>query len=189
MPRNLPARRRWRISVNAATLRTGLSRRVFLGALARLSLAGGVVMANCRAFAARRQPRAPADIPLTLSAVIDHMLPADELPGALALGIDGQVVLAADPDLKRDVTPGVAWLDAQARAAGAARFVHLDKAAREAVLQAALASEAHQVAAFVRGLRTRAFTHYYTHPTVMAAFAYTGPPQPEGFPDFQEPPR
>jgi hypothetical protein len=30
---------------------------------------------------------------------------------------------------------------------------------------------------------------YYTEPVIKAAFPYTGPPQPDGFADFQDPPR
>jgi hypothetical protein len=31
-------------------------------------------------------------------------------------------------------------------------------------------------------------TAYYSEPVVKAAFAYTGPPQPDGFADFQDRP-
>ena len=57
------------------------------------------------------------------------------------------------------------------------------------MLQAALSSDAEGADAIVRTLRTRALTLYYTEPAIMSAFAYSAPPQPEGFPDFQDPPR
>ncbi|MGZ9092600.1 MAG: gluconate 2-dehydrogenase subunit 3 family protein, partial [Rhodoplanes sp.] len=142
-----------------------------------------------RTFAARREPRSDAHVERTIAAVIDCMLPGGELPGALALGIDRHIAAATDSELKRSFIEGVAWLDQRARAKGIMTFLKLDEAGRETVLQAALRSDAEGAFAIVRTLRNLAFTLYYTDPAIMAAFAYSGPPQPDGFPDFQEAPR
>ncbi len=165
------------------------SRRRVLAMLAQLPLLAGVMSAY-RAVAARA-PTLDAHAQRTIAAVVDHMLPAGELPGGLALHIDQGVTATADAEMRRSLAQGVAWLDARARARHAANFLALDEAGREAVLQAALAERAADADAntIVDTLRNRAFMLYYTDKSVMAAFPYTGPPQPEGFPDFQEAPR
>lgn len=166
-----------------------LSRRVLLTVLLRLPLIAGIVTSSRRTFAARREPRSDAHVERTIAAVIDCMLPGGELPGALALGIDRHIAAATDSELKWSFIEGVAWLDQRARAKGTMNFLKLDEAGRETVLQAALRSDAEGAFAIVRTLRNLAFTLYYTDPAIMAAFAYSGPPQPDGFPDFQEAPR
>lgn len=172
-----------------ARSKTPLSRRFLLTFLVRLPLVAGLLVASSRLLFARRQPRFDPDVERTIAAVVDHMLPGDELPGALALGIDRRIAASTDSELLRSLAQGAAWLDGRARAAGASRFTALDVAGREAVLQAALSSDAEGADAIVRTLRNRALTLYYTKPAIMSAFAYTAPPQPEGFPDFQDPPR
>lgn len=181
--------RRLRRPIKAVQRRTLLSRRLVLTALVRLPLIGTVAMPGRRALAARRPPHDESQFALTIAAIVDHMLPGGELPSAQALGIGRRIASATDRELKRNFAKGVAWLDGRAQTAGALNFLALDEAGKEAVLQAALASGADGAGGFVSELRTLAFTHYYTHPTIMAAFAYSGPPQPEGFPDFQEAPR
>lgn len=166
-----------------------LSRRVLLTVLLRLPLIAGIVTSNRRTFAARREPRFDVHVERTIAAVIDCMLPGGELHGALALGIDRRIAATTGAELKRSFIEGVAWLDQRGRVKGAANFLKLDEAGREAVLRAALRSDAEGAFAIVRTLRNLAFTLYYTDPAIMAAFAYSGPPQPDGFPDFQEAPR
>jgi Gluconate 2-dehydrogenase subunit 3 len=181
--------RNLRRPIEAVQRHTLPTRRLVLTALVRLPLIGGLALSGRRVSAARRSPRGKSHTALTIAAVVDHMLPGGELPGAQTLGIARRIASTPDPDLKRSFARGVAWLDARARKNGGSNFIALDQAGKEAVLQAALASHADGVGDFVRELRNLAFTHYYTHPTIMAAFAYSGPPQPAGFPDFQEAPR
>jgi hypothetical protein len=183
------ALRNLRPPVRAAGSKKLISRRFLLTTIVRLPLIAGVVMSSRRAFAARRQRRREAHAELTIAAVINCMLPADELPGALALGIERRIAAMTDLELKRSLAEGVAWLDGRARRQGASEFLELDEARQELVLQEALASSADGASAIVWTLRRLAFTLYYTDPTIMAAFAYAGPPQPGGFPDFQEAPR
>ncbi len=173
-----------------------LSRRLLLTTFVKLALVSGIAVSGFRAFAARRRPRFDAHAERTISAVIDRMLPADELPGAVALGIDRRIAAMAEIPPREELSElhmifamGVAWLDVRARAEGASEFLKLNAAGQEAVLQAATTSNAEGAAAIVRTLRDRAFALYYTDPVIVAAFAYAGPPQPEGFPDFQEAPR
>lgn len=165
------------------------TRRLVLGALVRPPLIGGLTLFNQRLSLARRPPRGEPHIALTIAAIVDHMLPGGELPGAQALGITRRIASSPDRELKRSFTRGVASLDTRAQMAGASNFLALDETGKEAVLQAALASRADSAGVFLSELRRLAFTHYYTHPTIMAGFPYSGPPQPEGFPDFQEAPQ
>jgi hypothetical protein len=181
--------RNLRRPIEAVQRRMRPTRRLVLTALVRLPLIGGLALSGQRVSVAGRSPRGESHTALTIAAVVDHMLPGDELPGAQTLGIARRIASTPDRDLKRRFARGVAWLDARAQTAGALNFLALDPAGKEAVLQAALASHADGVGDFVRELRNLAFMHYYTHPTIMAAFAYSGPPQPAGFPDFQEAPR
>jgi len=165
-----------------------LSRRRLLALLARVPVLAALVP-GVRAFAARHPPGLDAHARRTVTAVVDLMLPRDDLPGGLALRIDQGLIASADDGMRRSLAEAVAWLDARARAKHAADFLALDAAAREGVLRAALVSDDDGAGAIAHTLRDRAFMLYYTDKTVMAAFPYTAPPQPEGFPDFQEAPK
>ena len=44
------------------------------------------------------------------------------------------------------------------------------------------------IRSFVLVLREQIGLAYYSEPAIKKAFAYTGPPQPDGFADFQERP-
>jgi hypothetical protein len=173
-----------------------IHRRTFVKTLAGLPLLVGSVTLAKRAVASLRRPsRFDVHAQRTVSAVIDRMLPGDDLPGALALGIDRRLAAMADipprqplSELHHSLTAGVAWLDRKARSAGAADFLRLEPVQQEAILTAGLDSKGNDAAAIVWTLRDRAFALYYTHPAVMAAFAYAGPPQPRGFPDFRDAP-
>lgn len=181
--------RRLRRPIIAAERRPFPSRRFVLAALLRLPLIGGLTLSGRRVSSARRPPRGEAHITLTIAAIVDHMLPGGELPGAQALGITRRIARMRDQELKRSFSRGVAWLDARAQLSGALNFLALDETRKEAALQAAFASGDNGVGTFVSELRNLAFAQYYTHPTIMAAFPYSGPPQPAGFLDFREAPR
>jgi hypothetical protein len=147
-------------------------------------------MALWRSGARRRSPSFDQHAQRTIAAVIDLMLPSDELPGAVALGIDRRIQAMADvpprqslTELKAILAEGVAWLDRRALAAYGRQFLGLDPARREVVLSSVTNSKDEGAAAIGWTLRDRAFALYYTHPVVLAAFAYSGPPQPLGFPD------
>ena len=64
----------------------------------------------------------------------------------------------------------------------------LDEAGRVAALDAAFASADDGVRSFVLMLREQIGLAYYSEPAIKKAFAYTGPPQPDGFADFQDRP-
>src|SRR3954470_17036343 len=165
------------------------SRRFVLAAFVRLLLVLGVGLSSRRAVTARSRQEQEHHAERTIAAVLDRMLPLDVLPGALQLGLDRRIAAMGDLELKRSLAKGIAWLDGRAGSQRASSFVELDPAQQDLVLQAALKSSAEGANAIVYTLRKVAFTLYYTHPTIVAAFPYAGPPQPGGFPDFQDPPQ
>jgi hypothetical protein len=173
-----------------------LSRRTLLTTFFGLPFFAGPAVPTRRVAAAPRPRRFDEHAERTISAVINRMLPGDELPGAVALGIDRRIPAMAEVyprqellELHRGLAEGAAWLDSQAKAAGVPDFLGLDEARQEAVLLTAVTSNDEDAASFVETLRARAFALYYSDPLIVAAFAYAGPPQPAGFPDFQEAPR
>ena len=119
----------------------------------------------------------------TLAAVAELMFPGDGLPGATELGLHHRVL--AMPGLHTLVTKGVAWLDTRAVLQGTSDFLALEEGGRLAAVDAAFASHDDGIQQFVRALRLHLGTAYYAEPAIKAAFAYTGPPQPDGFADFQ----
>ena len=170
-------------------------RRTLLKTFAAFPLVVGPVTLARRAVGALQRPPFDLHAQRTVSVVIDRMLPGEGLPGAVALGIDRRIAAMARippgqplSELHRRLAIGVAWLDKKARAAGAPEFLRLEPTQQEAILRAGLRSKNDDAAAIVWTLRDRSFALYYTHPTIMAAFAYAGPPQPRGFPDFQDAP-
>lgn len=151
----------------------------FLGAL----VLGGSARVR-RALAAPGQQAATP----TMAAVADTLFPGgDGLPAASTLGLHERVLAMAD--LQPSISKGIAWLDRYAGSRGAADFVGLDEAARLAALDAAFASADEGIRSFVLALRQHIGTAYYAEPAIKKTFAYTGPPQPDGFADFQERPR
>ena len=118
----------------------------------------------------------------------------DKAPPPGELGRAGDFVwlherVLAMTDLQDSIGKGVAWLDKYAASRGAGSFAALDEMARLAALDAAFASADDGIRPFVFALRQQFGRLYYADPAIKKAFAYSGPPQPEGFPDFQERPR
>jgi hypothetical protein len=85
------------------------------------------------------------------------------------------------------IANGVSLLDKQAAAQGGANFLALGDAGRLSAADAAFAAS-EDARRFLLALRFHLMTAYYSDPVVKAAFAYTGPPQPDGFADFQDRP-
>lgn len=158
-----------------------MKRRSVVAFLGAFLLGGGTALR--RAFTAPGQP-APER---TMAAVADTMFPGgDGLPAASALGLHGRVL--AMPELQTSIGKGVAWLDGHATSRGVADFSALDEAGRLAALDAAFASTDEGIRPFVFALRQQLGLAYYSDPAIKKAFSYTGPPQPDGFADFQERP-
>jgi hypothetical protein len=129
----------------------------------------------------------------TFPAYLDTLIPADaEGPGALQLGVPGRLnaIAAADCGYADLVEQFVRWLDERARALAGVGFADLDSEARETIVRAAEAAAADSPArrAFAR-TREDAFAAFYGDPRAWPGIGYRGPPQPEGFPDYDRPPQ
>ena len=162
-----------------------MNRRNVVLLLGALSVGGTAVL--WRTLASLWRPGSAERTARTMAAVADVMFPgADGLPAASTLGLHKDLI--ASPDLQALITKGVAWLDKHAASHGAADFVALDEAGRLAAIDAAFASKDDGTQPFVFALRQQLGTAYYSEPAIKSKFAYTGPPQPDGFPDFQERP-
>jgi|PlaIllAssembly_1097288.scaffolds.fasta_scaffold185183_2 hypothetical protein len=160
----------------------------------RFFIGSALVGALCRiapSFAAA--PPLPRLADATLSAYVDVLIPADETPGATALGVDKQLLAAAAgaPGHRRLLDAGLDWLNARSRARYARPFPELDERGREAIVgEAAAAGFGTLPRVFFERTRAAAFFHYYGRPESWRGMAhYRGPPQPLGFPDHTEPPR
>lgn len=159
-----------------------MRRRNVLALLATVALGGAAAVR--RAFAALG-PQTPLPV---MAAVADTMFPGvDGLPGASALALHERVL--ALPELQDSIAKGIAWLDKYAASRGGKDFVALDEAGKLAALDAAFASTDESIRAFVFAMRQHLGQAYYADPAIKKAFVYTGPPQPDGFADFQERPR
>jgi hypothetical protein len=159
-----------------------MKRRHFLALLTLLSLGGFRRLLK----PAWRAEASEEHMARSVAALADLMFPGDGLPGATEVGIHRRVLEM--PELRTTIELGIAWLDKHAARQGAADFVALDEARKLAALDAAFASREEGIQPFVLALRYHLGTAYYAAPSVKSAFAYTGPPQPEGFADFQERP-
>lgn len=123
-----------------------------------------------------------------LKAYLDTLIPDDDSPGAIALGIPEKMAAAAekDRDYLRLLHIGCSWLDATSGSNG---FVSSVEAVREELLDQLEHSEIpSEEWVFYQRTRRDAFQHYYADPRTIAALDYPGPPQPVGFPDYGAPP-
>jgi hypothetical protein len=161
-----------------------MKRRDIITILGFLSLGGvGMLWRNLTPF---WRADASEHLLRTVAAIADLMIPGDELPAASQFGLHTRILEL--PELKGLAAGGVSLLDKQAVAQGAADFLALDDSARLAALDAAFASRGEDAQRFLLALRFHLMTAYYSEAVVKAAFAYTGPPQPAGFVDFQDSP-
>lgn len=132
----------------------------------------------------------------TVTVLVDRLIPATDLPGAVAIGIDRRIadLAAVSPqlnltELQQILVAGSAWLDTRARVEGAAGFRALPEERQLDLMTAAFASDDPAARKMMLVLRHRVMSLYYSDNRIKMAFAYTGPPQPEGFPDFASAPR
>jgi Gluconate 2-dehydrogenase subunit 3 len=162
-----------------------MRRRQFIAIFGLVPLSGTTTL--WRNLVSFSQPAFNEHTAQTVMAVTDLMFPGNGLPGASELGVHNRIVAMSDlHDMMRD---GVDWLDQLAKGQGATDFLTLDESTRLAAVEAASSSENEEARQFVLSLRYYGALNYYSEPAIKAAFPYTGPPQPEGFADFQDPPK
>jgi hypothetical protein len=125
----------------------------------------------------------------TLEAFLDTLIPSDETPGAIEMGVAEGIRLLADKDYqyKRLLKSGCGWLDNKASERAADTFSSLSPAKQEDIVKEAAGSRHESLPrTFFERVRSDAFTHYYAHPETWKSLGYKGPPQPEGFPDYAD---
>ncbi len=124
-------------------------------------------------------------------AYVDTLIPDDETPGGVSLGVDSQIVAKAknDADYEYLLKRGGQWLDEQARQRGADSYTALPPADREAIVSVAQASPERSLArVFFDATRDDALFFYYSNPASWPGLGFRGPPQPQGYADFTRSP-
>jgi hypothetical protein len=161
-----------------------LSRRELL----RLTLGAGLLAASGYLF---KDILRPADLApgeeKTLAALLDTLIPADDVPGALQFGVAEKIQEKATTDrqYRRLVKRGCSWLEKRSKKLHATSFASLGEKDRDEILtMAAEAAAGSMQRIFFQQLRTDAFYYYYSHPGSWPQLGYDGPPQPGGFPDY-----
>ena len=128
----------------------------------------------------------------TLRALIESLIPADETPSALEVGVLEKIVDKAgdNPKYAKMLRKGCQWLDMQARKNGSNNFSKLTEYERNSLLERAATenSNTHEYM-FFSIMRYDAFYFYYAKPTTWQTLNYPGPPQPKGFRDYTQPPK
>jgi hypothetical protein len=118
-----------------------------------------------------------------IARIVDLLVPRDETPGALDLGVH-------DRTLAKMYAEALLDLDRESRAKHGADFLKLDAAQQEGLLQsrsdAPLSTLGGYFFALLRGDTMR---FYYARPEAWPSLGFDGPPQPRGFLDYSEPPR
>jgi hypothetical protein len=123
----------------------------------------------------------------TLRAWLATLIPEDETPGALTLGVDIELQQLAmrRPELNSLLRKGCRWLDQQAQTLAGSAFAATNDRQREAIAAVAADSEAGSLPQrFFVATHREALRRYYAHPASWEALHYHGPPQPLGFPDY-----
>ncbi len=153
-----------------------------------LKLTGAALLTRPAASAAKT----PDGDRATITAYLDTLIPQDRLsPSASGVGIDAVIHRYIEADAQRAgfVAQGCRWLDEQARHQGADSFAAMPGEARE-VIVAGMASAPGDAGPrmFFEMLRTHAMRLYYASPESWPSLGFDGPPQFDGFPDFDQSP-
>ncbi|MGE5300269.1 MAG: gluconate 2-dehydrogenase subunit 3 family protein [Acidobacteriota bacterium] len=128
----------------------------------------------------------------TLEALLDTLIPSDTTPGAVQLGVSRKILGKAfeDSEYRRLVRKGCDWLDRMAGDHKVNSFSSLGGREREELVgQAEEAPAGSLPRIFFERMRAEAFFHYYAHPASWKKIGYTGPPQPDGYPDYAAAPK
>lgn len=169
--------------------RMPFTRRALLAAPTRaaLTLSGAALVSRLLGTT-----RAEAEARSTLEAYLDTLIPADELgPGALDLDVPEalETALARDASYRQLLDLGCAWLDDQAAFFGEKGFSALGENERSRIVLLAADGEPGSLErTFFETTRRHVFRLYWTRPDAWAGIGYDGPPQPDGFMDYAEPP-
>ena len=156
----------------------------------------GTYLSSSFASAATKQGSeqvlSPAEF-ATFSAYVDTIIPADEYtPAPSGLNIPAEMLTRARRlrTYQRLLRLGCRWLDQSARAAGGERFANLDDSRREKIVEQTARPDAEKLPAVLyRVVRIHSMTLYYSRAAGWTGLNYNGPPQPDGFMDYAQPPK
>lgn len=127
----------------------------------------------------------------TLRLLVDLLVPRDETPGAVDLGID-RIILARVESLRQEarrLANACLALDRLARGRGEGDFRSATQAAQIAMVMELMADgQSTYVARTLRALRRETMTLYYARPESWAGLGIHAPPQPAGYPGYATPP-
>lgn len=168
------------------------SRRIWL----KLSLAGALIVA-ASAYPFWRKLRIRL-LPITdaerraVTRIVDLVVPADETPGAIELGIHVAVLATFEASHwdERRLAEACLWLDRRARADHDKDFVELDEPLQiELIAEMAAEPRESDRGRVFRILRNETMARYYARPESWRGLGIDGPPQPVGYPGYADPPR
>lgn len=135
-------------------------------------------------------------VPHTFRAFIDTLIPEDAISeSASTYGVDNAILKFADSheEYKLLILQGCEWLNAAAKYEGnrSGRFADQSEKTRVNILKVAENTGNGRAgpARFLKTVLSHANSIYYAQPEVWKTLAYDGPPQPNGFADFDRPPR
>jgi len=127
-------------------------------------------------------------------AFINHLIPPDQDPGVLELGLAGMIetFLRVTPQARPLVKPGLKGLEESAKEMfGKTSFLQLSKEEKDRLLNGLRTGQVkgkvwEEVSAteFFNTVRMFTVGLYYSNPRVWRSIGYTGPAQPKGHPDY-----
>jgi len=127
----------------------------------------------------------------TLTRVVDLLVPSDDTPGAIDLGIDRSILarFEATRQEARRLADVCLALDRLARGLQGSDFLSAAEAAQIEVITGLMVKERNPaVARALRALRRQTMTLYYSRPESWTGLGIHAPPQPAGYPDYADPP-
>lgn len=124
--------------------------------------------------------------------LVDILVPADETPGALALGVHERLLadMLASPVLAQAWGELFRVLDREARRRHGRDFLALALAQQDVLMQALMsAGTAAEGQPGLVQLRDQTLQLYFAQPQTWPALGLSGPPQPMGFMDYTQAPQ
>jgi predicted Fe-Mo cluster-binding NifX family protein len=165
-----------------------ISRRVFLNFLLIAGFFGIPENISRKVGIMKFLPKIDFEI---LSIFLDVLIPDDITLGAVKLGVTEKIIhkAAKDKGYYTVLLSGCAWLNKQALKQEGISFSMLTSGQLQRIVQQASESSQNSMShRFFTQTSNDAFYFYYSHPEAVKLLAYSGPPQPNGFPDYSDPP-
>jgi len=137
------------------------------------------------------QQPAKAPPPAALDALVDTLIPAEDGPGGVDLGVPEKVDAWAQTNLKLQhlLEETCFRLDREAERIDGGSFSALSTSQRTAIITKLSEGQFGEVMQrFLLQLRNEAMTHFYGDRRSWAVAGYPGPPQPNGFMNYTKPP-